>query len=37
MEERRVLMEAIFLPENKKPDVITFQYRKFFWLLDKKL
>lgn len=37
MEERRVLMEAIFLPENKKPDVITFQYRKFFWLLDKKI
>lgn len=36
-EERRILKEAIFLPENKKPDVITFQYRKFFWLLDKKI
>ena len=35
--ELMFLKEAIFLPENKKPDVITFQYRKFFWLLDKKL
>lgn len=35
--ELMFLKDAIFLPEHKKPDTITFQYRKFFWLLDKKL